>query len=162
MNTPEEANAIILADNDVLGRTKEWFEQAVPNPNTKNFTTQLGVHVEEFYEMLIELTPQDDETREALADAIEKTKHFATHLKTKGGVHVEEENHIGFLDALCDQLVTATGTAHMAGFDILGGLNEVNRSNFSKFDDEGNPIFDENMKVTKGPNYSKANLAPFI
>lgn len=146
----------------ILSETKGWFEKAVPNPGTKNFTTQLGVHAEEFYEMLIELTPQDDPTREALADAIVAVKHLATHLKANGGVHVEPDQQVPFLDALCDQLVTATGVAHMSNFDPLGALNEVNRSNFSKFDDQGNPIFDENMKVTKGPNYSPADLTPFV
>lgn len=149
---------------DMLGieGTSLWFKKAVPKPNTKNFTTQLGVHVEEFYEMLIELTPQDDSTRQALADTVEAVKHLATHLKQHGGVHVEPENHIGFLDALCDQLVTATGVGHMSNFNIVGALGAVNVSNFSKFDDNGDPIFDENMKVTKGPNYKPVDLSPYI
>lgn len=145
-----------------LSNTKAWFEKAVPNPATKNFTTQLGVHIEEFYEMLIELTPQDTVTREALADAIITVLHLATHVKTHGGLHVESDKHIAFLDSLCDQLVTATGVGHMSNFDIVGALSEVNRSNYSKFDADGNPIFNENMKVIKGPDYSPPDLTPFI
>ena len=45
--------------------------------------------------------------------------------------------------------------------NIVDAMDEVNDSNFSKFDNTGNPIFDENMKVAKGPNYRKANLKPF-
>lgn len=145
-----------------IANTKDWFEQAIPEPGKKNFTTQLGVHVEEFYEMLIELTPEDGETGNALQDAVIAVKHLATHLKEKGGVHIDPENRINFLDAIVDQLVTATGTAHTAYMDPIGGLNEVNRSNFSKFDEQGKPIFDENMKVTKGPKYSPADLSSFV
>mgnify|MGYP003402510591 CR=1 FL=1 len=39
-------------EDDTLGMTKHWFEKAVPNPQTKNFTTQLGAHFEEIAEMM--------------------------------------------------------------------------------------------------------------
>ena len=66
------------------------------------------------------------------------------------------------LDSLADQIVTAVGTAHMNGMDIVGALHEVNGSNFSKFDDEGNPIFNDNKKIMKGPNYYKPDLVKFL
>lgn len=146
----------------VLSETKGWFEKAVPDPQTKNFTTQLGVHFEEVAEMITELTPENDEVGQAILDALTANKHLGELLKRSGGVHVKDENRRLFLDAICDQLVTGTGTAHMLGMDPVGGLNEVNRGNFSKFDENGEPIFDENMKVTKGPNYVKPDLTPFV
>jgi predicted HAD superfamily Cof-like phosphohydrolase len=146
----------------ILSHTKDWFEKAVPNPNTKNFTTQLGVHFEEVAEMITEITPENDEVGSALLDALTSVKHLGELLKRAGGAYVQEAHHKDFLDSICDQIVTATGVAHMSNFDILGAMNEVNRSNFSKFGDNGEPIFDANMKVTKGPNYEKANLNEFI
>ena len=65
------------------------------------------------------------------------------------------------LDSLCDQIVTATGVAHMFGMDIQGALNEVNRSNWSKFVD-GKPVFDINGKIAKPATYSKPDLSAFV
>ena len=78
-------------------------------------------------------------------------------------VFVHPSNNLAFLDSIADQLVTATGCATVHGMDPVGALNEVNRSNFSKFDEQGEPIYHpETHKLMKGPNYSEPNLAPFI
>ena len=76
---------------------------------------------------------------------------------------VLDENGIRteLLDALCDQIVTAVGVAHMFGLDIEGALAEVNRSNWSKFVD-GKPTFDANGKIAKPATYSKPDLTPFL
>jgi len=39
---------------------------------------------------------------------------------------------------------------------------EVHRSNMSKLSEDGTPIYNENGKVMKGPNYFKPNLRQFI
>ena len=38
-------------------------------------------------------------------------------------------------------------------WDLLEALRRVHESNMSKLDDEGNPIYREDGKVLKGPNY---------
>ncbi len=147
---------------DTLGSTLMWFEQARPEPTRKDFNVQLGVHCEEVGEMLDELSPQDPVTKELLSQANEAMKFLAHRLKTTpNGVVVLEENRLNFLDAMVDQVVTATGSAQHLGMNIAGGLDEVNRSNWSKFVD-GKPIFDENGKIAKGPDYFKADLTPFV
>ena len=35
-----------------MKNTKQWFEQAVPNPTTKNLNIQVGCHLEEIEEMM--------------------------------------------------------------------------------------------------------------
>ena len=67
-----------------------------------------------------------------------------------------------FLDGICDQIVTATGVGFMAKMNVAGGFGEVNRSNASKFGENGEPIFDPNLKLIKGPNYFKPNLKQYI
>jgi hypothetical protein len=37
-------------------------------------------------------------------------------------------------------------------------VTAVNRSNYSKFDKNGYPIFNENGKIAKGPDYTPPNL----
>ena len=69
---------------------------------------------------------------------------------------------VELLDSLCDQIVTALGVGYDLGFDMEGALWEVIKSNYSKFDDDGNPIFDENMKISKSNNYFKPNLEKYI
>lgn len=147
---------------DILLDTYNWFEEAIPDPTSKNFHTQLGVHCEEVAEMLEEIQGKDQETRKLLADAELAMSALADHLKAKDGtVEIPEQNRIGFLDSLCDQVVTATGVADLAGFDFPGAMAEVNRSNWSKFVD-GKPVFNDNKKIAKGPDYKKADLEPFV
>ena len=148
---------------DILGNTVDWFRRARPEPTPQHFSSQVGVHFEEVAEMVAEIEPKDQETLEALIDAKQALVHLSDHLKANPGcIDIAQENREKFLDSLCDQVVTATGTAHCATLDITGAMEEVNRSNFSKFDEKGNPIFNEQLKVIKGPNYSPADLSKFI
>jgi len=41
-------------------------------------------------------------------------------------------------------------------------FDEVQRSNMSKLDDYGNPIYNDSGKVMKGPKYFKPDLSKFI
>ena len=141
----------------------EFFQKAVPNVGAKNIHTQLGVHLEEVGEMLEEVSAIDEDTVNKLFVAREALRLLSNHLKSNDSVvRIRDGNRIGYLDALCDQMVTAIGCAHMIGLDIVGAFDEVNESNLSKFDEFGDPIFDPNQKVMKGPNYRKADLTPFI
>jgi hypothetical protein len=144
----------------VLSETLGWFQLAVPEPAAKNFTTQLGCHFEEVREMVHELNPLNPQAADLLLAADYALHALAEFLKTNEG-SVAIKNRVEYLDAICDQLVTATGCAHMAKLDVIGGLNEVNRSNFSKFHN-GVPQFDENRKLSKGPAYTKSDLTPFV
>lgn len=65
-------------------------------------------------------------------------------------------------DALTDILYVTYGAGHAFGIDLDKCFDEVQRSNMSKLDDNGKPIFDENGKVLKGPNYFKPNLEKFL
>jgi predicted HAD superfamily Cof-like phosphohydrolase len=96
-------------------------------------------------------------------DAYYALFRLADHLK-QGNVKMNfsKLNRVAFLDSLCDQMVTTIGIAHMLQMDIAGGFEEVNQSNWSKFDEHGIPIFNENKKIMKGPNYRKPTLDPFV
>lgn len=91
-----------------------------------------------------------------LRDAID---HVGNLLKKGGGVVVK--SRIDLLDSLADQIVTATGVGTFLGMNVPGALAEVNRSNYSKFED-GEPIFNENKKVMKGKDYTPPDLKPYI
>ena len=138
-----------------------WFRKAKPSPQPADLRVQLGVHFEEVAEMLDTLGANDEFTLARLSWAQAAMHKLAEHLKTTPSVVVGVLDRQDFLDALCDQIVTATGCAHMQKLDIDGAINEVNESNWSKFVG-GKPIFDENQKISKGPDYFKPDLTPFI
>ena len=66
------------------------------------------------------------------------------------------------VDALTDILYVAYGAGHAFGVDLDKCFEEVQSSNMSKLGKDGKPIFNENGKVMKGPNYFKPNLSQFI
>lgn len=143
---------------------KQWFELAVPNPTKDNQRVQLGVHFEEVAEMfdgITETTTSDSSNRTKLTATAQSLRILSDSMKKDKDFALKVNNRDSLLDSLCDQIVTAIGTAHVNGFDILGALAEVSRSNNSKFVD-GKPVFNENGKIAKGPNYSKPDLSPFI
>lgn len=67
-------------------------------------------------------------------------------------------------DALADQLYILLGTmvAHGMQGIIEDVFNEVHRSNMSKLGENGKPIYREDGKVLKGPNYSPPNIEQFL
>jgi predicted HAD superfamily Cof-like phosphohydrolase len=65
-------------------------------------------------------------------------------------------------DALTDILYVVYGAGHAFGIDLDSCFEEVQQSNMSKLDKNGKPIYNENGKVMKGPNYFKPNLNKFV
>ena len=66
------------------------------------------------------------------------------------------------IDALTDILYVTYGAGHAFGVNLDECFDEVQRSNMSKLNEDGKPIYNEDGKVMKGPNYFKPNLSKFI
>ena len=66
------------------------------------------------------------------------------------------------IDALTDILYVTYGAGHAFGVNLDKCFSEVQNSNMSKLGSNGKPIFNENGKVMKGPNYFKPNLNQFL
>tara|TARA_Y100001935_G_scaffold248469_1_gene245716 strand:- start:441 stop:812 length:372 start_codon:yes stop_codon:yes gene_type:complete len=65
-------------------------------------------------------------------------------------------------DALTDILYVTYGAGHAFGIDLDKCFNEVQKSNMSKLDNNGKPIYNDDGKVMKGPNYFKPDLSKFV
>ena len=65
-------------------------------------------------------------------------------------------------DALTDILYVTYGAGHAFGIDLDACFQEVQNSNMSKLGENGKPIFNDQGKVMKGPNYFKPDLSKFI
>ena len=66
------------------------------------------------------------------------------------------------IDALTDILYVTYGAGHAFGVNLDECFDEVQRSNMSKLDKDGKPIYNEAGKVMKGPSYFKPDLSKFI
>ena len=65
-------------------------------------------------------------------------------------------------DALTDILYVTYGAGHAFGINLDDCFEEVQKSNMSKLDNDGKPIYNQHGKVMKGPNYFKPNLNKFL
>ena len=65
-------------------------------------------------------------------------------------------------DALTDILYVTYGAGHAFGINLDECFDEVQKSNMSKLGIDGKPIYNENGKVMKGPNYFKPDLVKFL
>ena len=75
---------------------------------------------------------------------------------------IQDKDIVEVADALTDILYVTYGAGHAFGIDLDQCFNEVQNSNMSKLGDDGKPIYNENGKVMKGPNYFKPDLAKYI
>ena len=64
--------------------------------------------------------------------------------------------------ALADILYVTYGAGHAFGIDLDKCFDEVQRSNMSKLGENGKPIYNDQGKVMKGPNYFEPNLKKYI
>ena len=67
-------------------------------------------------------------------------------------------------DALGDMLYILCGTIieHGMQHKIEEVFDEIQKSNLSKLDEKGQPIYREDGKVMKGPNYFKPNISKIL
>ena len=75
---------------------------------------------------------------------------------------IEDNDILDVADALTDILYVAYGAGHAFGIDLDKCFNEVQESNMSKLGPDGKPIYNESVKVMKGPNYFKPDLSKFL
>ena len=75
---------------------------------------------------------------------------------------INEKDILEVADALTDILYVTYGAGHAFGIDLDKCFDEVQNSNMSKLDPKGKPIYNDQGKVMKGPNYFKPNLSKFL
>ena len=75
---------------------------------------------------------------------------------------MKNKNLLEVADALTDILYVTYGAGHAFGIDLDKCFEEVQNSNMSKLDSNGKPIYNNDGKVMKGPNFLKPDLTKFI
>jgi predicted HAD superfamily Cof-like phosphohydrolase len=76
----------------------------------------------------------------------------------------ENNDLVEVADALGDMLYILCGTIIEHGMQdkITAVFDEIQRSNMSKLGEDGKPIYREDGKVLKGPNYFKPNILEIL
>ncbi|EAZ95863.1 hypothetical protein FBBAL38_00550 [Flavobacteria bacterium BAL38] len=77
---------------------------------------------------------------------------------------VQNNDLVEIADALGDMLYILCGTIleHGLQHKIEEVFDEIQRSNMSKLGEDGKPIYREDGKVMKGPNYFKPNFEEIL
>ena len=77
---------------------------------------------------------------------------------------VKNNDLVEIADALGDMMYILCGTIieHGLQHKIEAVFDEIQRSNMSKLGDDGKPIYREDGKVMKGPNYFKPNFQEIL
>ena len=86
-------------------------------------------------------------------------EEFKEFLEAEGMLFMHGRNHQEHaLKELADLVYVCYQYAENMGWFLDEALNRVHESNMSKLDDDGNPIYRDDGKVLKGPNYKPPNL----
>ena len=98
---------------------------------------------------------------------IEKNTLRYNLMKEENDEYFEAANNgdmIEVADALGDMLYILCGTILEHGMEhkIEEVFEEIQRSNMSKLSPDGTPIYRQDGKVLKGPNYFKPNIAGIL
>jgi len=118
----------------------------------KEFHNSFGLGVSE--NMIADLGEAKNNLRFNLMD--EENKEYLEAAQNNDLVEVA--------DALGDMLYILCGTIleHGMQYKIEEVFNEIQRSNMSKLGVDGKPIYREDGKVLKGPNYFKPNIETIL
>ena len=100
-------------------------------------------------------------TRSCQKDLI--VEEFKEFLEAQGmlfmhGNNVQED----CLKELADLVYVCFQYAENMRWDLDGALDLVHQSNMSKLGEDGEPIYREDGKVLKGPNYQPPNLSDLV
>ena len=118
----------------------------------KEFHNSFGLGVSE--DMIADLGKAKNNLRFNLMD--EENKEYLEAAQNNDLIEVA--------DALGDMLYILCGTIleHGMQYKIEEVFNEIQRSNMSKLGADGKPIYREDGKVLKGPNYFKPNIETIL
>ena len=90
-------------------------------------------------------------------------EEFKEFLQAEGMLYLLAPEHkANCLKELADLVYVCYQYAANMGWDLDEAMHRVHESNMSKLDNEGNPIYREDGKVLKGPNYKPPNLEDLV
>ena len=90
-------------------------------------------------------------------------EEFKEFLQADGMLYLSALEHKeNCLKELADLVYVCYQYAENMGWDLDEAMHRVHESNMSKLDEEGKPIYREDGKVLKGPNYQPPDLSDLV
>lgn len=148
-------------DRNLVLRTIKELVNAIENDNNQNKTN--FEKVKEFHEKFgLAIRNKPD-----LSDVLLEERNLRLELLREEYedeyLDAEETNNITEIaDALGDMLYIIYGTAVSYGIPIDKVFDEIHNSNMSKLGPAGKPMYREDGKVMKGPNYFKPDIKKIL
>ena len=102
-----------------------------------------------------------EESLEVL-DAVFDLKRFSKDEGEGSIVSEDKEHRAALLKELADLLYVIYGAGVALGLDLDKAFDLVHQSNLSKLGADGKPIYREDGKVLKGPNYKQADVTALV
>ena len=91
------------------------------------------------------------------------TEEFKEFLESTGTLYRSNDScHADCLKELADLVYVCYQFAANMNWDLDEAMHRVHESNMSKLDEYGKPIFREDGKVLKGPQYQPPNLEDLV
>lgn len=125
--------------------------------------SQIIDYVREFHDAFKVGYAREPEGR--LGESEYRLRHRLMHEENEEYLEAAAEGDlVGVADALGDQLYILCGTILKHGLQhkIVEVFEEIQRSNMSKLDANGEPIFREDGKVMKSDRYFRPNIAEVL
>jgi predicted HAD superfamily Cof-like phosphohydrolase len=119
-----------------------------PSEAVREFHTKFGIpkaHPANIQAVNFRMRLIEEEFNEVLEAAVDLPEHKAAILKE-----------------LADLAYVIYGTAEAFGWDLDEAVKRVHESNMSKLGEDGKPIYREDGKVLKGPNYREPYLEDLV
>jgi len=90
-------------------------------------------------------------------------EEFKEFLEAEGMLFLSSsENKANCLKELADLVYVCYQYAANLGWDLDEAMHRVHESNMSKLSEDGKPIYRDDGKVLKGPNYAPPNLNDLV
>lgn len=124
----------------VIEEVKELFKDGFGIDLIINYSVQDSLQPDKKYEKF-------QFTESELHQALDRAEHEGNH-----------RNGVETADASGDIVYVLIGMMLEKGYDLGKVITEIHASNLTKLGADGNPIYREDGKVLKGPNYVKPNI----
>lgn len=80
----------------------------------------------------------------------------------KNSIIISRETKERILKESCDLVYVVVGLCVAMGLPFDEAFKRVHESNMSKLGEDGKPIYRDDGKILKGPNYKKADLSDLV
>ena len=132
-----------LSREDVVGEFHNAFGHEIGSQmTTKNLSFRYQLLFEEFNEL-----------KEEIAAALAEIDYQG---------HVSNKTRERMLKEMADLQYVLSGMAVTLGMPLQVAFTRVHKSNMSKLGEDGKPVYREDGKVLKGPNYAPPDMEDLV